>query len=127
MVRDHTKAGNDLKQIAGNYAIAPPTQMDPKHQELMMKLSEAKGADFDRQYMDAMVDGHQDVIDQLEKHADVDHFGDNKGAVKPEPSNNQAEASINQWAASALPVVRGHLDMAKQIQDHLKNNRNTTK
>jgi putative membrane protein len=125
MVRDHTKAGNELKQIAGNYSIAPPAQVDPEHQELMSRLSKLKGGDFDREYINAMVDGHQDVIDQLQKHADVDRFGDNKGAVTPEPSNQPSETAVNQWAANALPVVRGHLDMAKQIQDRLKN-RNTT-
>jgi putative membrane protein len=125
MVRDHSKAGDELKQIAAQYSITEPAQMDDKHHELMDKLSKVRGMDFDREYMNAMVDGHQDVINQLQKHASEDRFGDDKGTVKPEPSNKPSEASVNQWAAKALPTVREHLDQAKQIQDHLKN-RNTT-
>jgi putative membrane protein len=125
MVRDHSKAGDELKQIASQYSITAPAQMDDKHHELMDKLSKVRGTAFDREYINAMVDGHQDVINQLQKHASEDRFGDNKGAVKPEPSNKASEASVNQWAAKALPTVREHLDQAKQIQDHLKN-RNTT-
>jgi hypothetical protein len=39
--------------------------------------------------------------------------------VKPEPSNNPAETDINMWAANALPTVREHLNLAKQIEEKL--------
>jgi putative membrane protein len=120
MVRDHTRAGEELKQIASKHSIPASAQIDEKHRDLMNKLSSLRGADFDREYMNAMVEGHEDVVDELQKHASEDRFGDNKGAVKPEPSNNPAEADINMWAANALPTVREHLEMAKQIQAHLK-------
>jgi putative membrane protein len=119
MVRDHSKAGDELKQIAMKHSIPVPSALDSQHEELKTKLSNLKGAEFDREYMNAMVEGHQDVVDRLQTRASEDRFGDNKGAVKPENSDNPVEADINQWAAMALPTVRHHLDEARRIHDGL--------
>ena len=119
MVRDHTKAGAELKQVATQHSIPTPTALDQKHQDLKTTLSNLKGAEFDREYMSAMVDGHEDVVDRLQTRASEDRFGDDKGAVKPESSDNPVEAALNQWAAAALPTTRHHLDEAKRINDGL--------
>ena len=119
MVKDHSKAGDALKQVAMQHSIPVPAALDSKHEELKTKLSNLKGAEFDREYMSAMVQGHQDVVDRLQTRASEDRFGDNKGAVKPEGSNNPVEADLNQWAATALPTTRHHLDEAKRINDGL--------
>jgi putative membrane protein len=71
MIDDHTKAGDQLKQIASTYAIAPDNKTDDKHQNLVDKLSKVKGRDFDKQYMDAMVDDHQDAVGDLRSRVDV--------------------------------------------------------
>jgi putative membrane protein len=119
MVKDHSKAGDELKQIAMRHSIPLPAALDSPHEELKTKLANLRGAEFDREYMSAMVDGHEDVIDRLQTRASEDRFGDNKGAVKPESSDNPLEADLNQWAAAALPTVRHHLDEAKRINDGL--------
>ena len=119
MVKDHAKAGDELKQVAMRHSIPVPAALDPPHQELKTKLSNLKGAEFDREYMNAMVDGHETVVDRLQTRASEDRFGDDKGAVKPESSDNPVEADLNQWAAAALPTVRHHLDEAKRIHDGL--------
>jgi hypothetical protein len=59
------------------------------------------------------------VVDRLQTRASEDRFGDDKGEVKPERSDNPVEAALNQWAARALPTVRHHLDEAKRIHDGL--------
>ena len=119
MVRDHSKAGEDLKQIAMKYAIPTPAGLDQPHQDLKTKLSNLKGADFDREYMNAMVEGHEDVVDRLQTRASEDRFGDDKGTVTPERSDNAVEASINEWAATVLPTARHHLDEARNIRESL--------
>jgi putative membrane protein len=119
MVKDHSKAGDELEQVAVLHSIPMPTALDQKHQDLKTKLSNLKGVEFDREYMSAMVDGHEDVVDRLQTRASEDRFGDHKGAVKPESSDNPVEAALNQWAAAALPTVRHHLDEAKRIHDGL--------
>jgi putative membrane protein len=122
MVRDHSKAGDELKQVAMKHSIPVPSALDAEHEELKTKLSNLRGAEFDREYMSAMVQGHQDVVDRLQTRASEDRFGDNQGTVKPESSDNPAEADINAWAAMTLPTVRHHLDEAKRIHDGLGRN-----
>lgn len=119
MVKDHSKAGEELKQVAMKHAIPLPAALDAPHEELKTKLSNLQGAEFDREYMSAMVDGHENVVDRLQTRASEDRIGDNKGEVKPESSDNPIEADLNQWAAAALPTVRHHLDEAKRIHDGL--------
>ena len=119
MVKDHSKAGDELKQVAMQYSIPMPAGLDQKHQDLKTTLSSLRGAEFDREYMKAMVDGHEDVVDRLQTRASEDRFGDDKGEVKPERSDNPVEGALNQWAAKALPTVRHHLDEAKRINDGL--------
>jgi putative membrane protein len=129
MIQDHTKAGDELKHIAMTYAIPTDVKIDNKHQNLMDKLSKLKGADFDKEYMNAMVDDHQDAVQDLRSRADEKRSlsdrvtgknPENAGAVKPEQADNHVDASINQWAANTLPTVEHHLDRAKQIKDAAK-------
>jgi putative membrane protein len=119
MVKDHSMAGDELKQVAMQHSIPMPAGLDQKHQDLKTTLSNLKSAEFDREYMKAMVEGHEDVVDRLQTRASEDRFGGDKGEVKPERSDNPVEAALNQWAAKALPTVRHHLDEAKRINDGL--------
>jgi putative membrane protein len=138
MVTDHTKAGDELKQIAAQYNIAPPAQLNDEHRDLRDKLSKLQGAEFDREYMKAMVDDHEKDADNLESRIDKNNDNGIAGttgsndraaqAVTPEHSDNPATMSINQWAATAYPTVEMHLDHAKSMNDQLdKRGRNTTR
>jgi putative membrane protein len=146
MVTDHTKANDELKQATSRFNIAPPPGMDDKHRDLYEKLSKLQGNEFDREYMSAMVDGHEDVNDKLESRVDsttlaewktkVDNLaadvrGTERGVVtgiQPEPSDNAATMAINQFAANTLPVVRMHLDAARMLKDRVDSQgRNATK
>jgi putative membrane protein len=132
MVADHTRAGEELKQIASQFNVNAndPSFADDEndeHAELIAKLSALRGSEFDRAYIDAMVDGHQEVVDKLQSRVDErDRTGVATGQtpkdvnVKPEPSDTSTGSSLNSWAASTLPVVKGHLERAKAIDDRLK-------
>ena len=136
MIDDHTKAGDQLKQIATQYAIPQDdAKVDDKHQNLMDKLSKLNGMDFDKEYMSAMVDDHQDAVQDLRSRADEDRSlsdrvtgknPENPAAVKPEQADNHVDAAINQWAANTLPTIEHHLDRAKEIKDRLDNNNTRT-
>ena len=134
MVDDHSKAGKELKDIATQFNIPQPAGLDEKHRDLMDKLAKVRGIDFDKQYIEAMVDGHEDVLDKLESRVDerdrsavITGQAPKDTNVKPEAADNHIEGSLNTWAAGAVPVVKAHLDRAKSIQDALKNRgRNTT-
>ena len=111
MVSDHQKANNELKQIASKMAVQLPAETDAKHQQLYERLSKLKGAEFDKEYMKAMVDGHQEVAQELERHSD-----NNARSVGTSGNASQPVASVNAWASKTLPDVRQHLEQAKQIE-----------
>jgi putative membrane protein len=121
MVRDHTKGGEALKQIAQQHSITVPSQPNDEHADLINRLSQESGAEFDREYMDAMVESHEDMIDLLQTRASEDRFGDNKGTVRPESSDNPVEAALNQYASNTLPTARQHLEEARRVRDALGN------
>lgn len=98
MVVDHTKAGEELKQLASIKKVTLPAMVNPKHKEAMEKLSKLKGADFDHEYVTAMVADHE---------KDVAAF-DN--AVK-----TAVDAVVKSFAAKTLPTLKAHLQMIRDI------------
>ena len=136
MIDDHTKAGDQLKQIATSNAIPVDAPIDDKHKNLMDKLSKLNGADFDKEYMSAMVDDHQDAVSDLRSRVNENRSAsdrltgknpENPAAVKPEPSDNRVTMSINEWAANTLPTVEQHLDRAKELKDNVDHANRTTR
>lgn len=71
MVKDHSQAGEELKKVAAQLKIQQPTQLDQKHKDLVDKLSKLQGAEFDREYMNAMVQGHQEVLGKVRARVDM--------------------------------------------------------
>ena len=138
MVDDHTVAGNKLKPIATEHSIPMPTELDDKHRDLRERLSKLQGAEFDREYIKAMVDGHGDVIDKLESRIDKERLAEYKAkyenrdtgrktsedikvdALVPEKSDDRVTISVNQWAAESYPVVYGHLQKAKVLNEVIR-------
>ena len=99
MVDDHTKANDQLKQVAAQEKMALPTTMDPKDQALYTKLQGMSGAEFDKAYMKAMVKDHKEDVKEFQKEAD-------KG------KNPQ----IKNFASQTLPILQGHLSKAESIE-----------
>ena len=136
LVQDHTAAGAELKEVAAKYGIQPtPNSDETHHRDVMEKLSKLRGAEFDREYINAMVDDHEKAVDSLEGRVDstaslkdqITKKDTANGQVVPEKTDNAAAAAVNAWAAKALPTVRHHLDEAKMLDDKLdRRNRDTT-
>jgi putative membrane protein len=113
MVDEHTEAGSKLKSIASQHNVTLPTALDERHIELRDRLGKLKGAEFDREYMSAMVEGHQEVLDKLDARVDQNK----PSAVAPERDDNVVTAAINEWAAESHPIVKSHHDSAKMIHE----------
>jgi putative membrane protein len=116
MVRDHTTAGNELKQVVTQHNMQVRDVMDEKHRDLSQELSRKSGTEFDHEYMAAMVDDHQHMENLLE------------GRANEKANNQPLENAVNQWAAKTLPAVKHHLEMAQQLENRLDDTprRNTT-
>jgi putative membrane protein len=136
LVQDHTKAGNELKETAAKHGIQPAPEVKDDHQDAMERLSKLRGAEFDREYINMMVDKHQDAVDALETRVDstaglkdrATNPDSANSQVVPEKSDNAPEAAVNAWAAKTLPTVRHHLDQARMLDEQLdRQDDNTTR
>jgi putative membrane protein len=105
MVKDHTKANDELKQVASQLKVQPPAQVDQKHKDLADKLSKLQGAQFDREYVNAMVQGHQEVLGKLRAHAGSALPSEHKGAAGEHPGVRQERGLPNVTTTAARPVA----------------------
>jgi putative membrane protein len=141
MVNDHGAAGDKLKSVVAGHPIEWPAQLDDKHRETADELAKKQGADFDRDYVKAMVEGHQDFAAKLESRLDVQSVADWKTAaagrtqskalpdpktemrdvaVRPAKTGNAVTMKINQWSAETYPVAHKHLDTARTLENAAK-------
>jgi len=101
MVKDHTEAGDKLKNIASSLNIALPDSVSDDSRKEIDKLKKKKGKDFDKAYVSMMVDDHKKDIAEFRKCAD-----------------NCSDSSIKSFASDALPVLEKHLDSIQAIAAH---------
>jgi putative membrane protein len=108
LVRDHQAAGEELRRIATTANPNFPATIDDEAREELTELREemAKltGRDFDRRYIDEMIDDHQEAVDDLEDKAE-----------------NASHSEVRAWAAKTLPTVRQHLERARALKESLEN------
>jgi len=103
MVTDHSKANNELKQLASQKAVTVPTELGNTTKQEIDRLSKLSGAAFDREYMKLMVE---------------DHDKDVKGFQ--EQASSAADPDVKSFAAKVLPVITEHQKMAHEIAGKLK-------
>lgn len=103
MVDDHSKANDELTQIAQSKNITLPNSLDSKSQATKDRLSKLSGADFDRAYIADMVKDHRADVAEFKKEA--------IGGSDPE---------VKAFAAKTLPTLEEHLKQAEQASATLK-------
>jgi putative membrane protein len=97
MVRDHSKANDELKQLASQQGVTLPSAPDEKDQATAQRLSQLHGAAFDKAYMQDMVQDH---------HKDIADFKKETSAKDPQ---------LRQWVVKTLPVLESHLREAEKV------------
>jgi putative membrane protein len=105
MVQDHQAAAADLKPIAAKVNTTQAEARNEGKNELQDKIEDLQklsGRDFDKKYIDEMIDDHQKDVRELENKAE-----------------NASNAEVKAWAAKTLPTVRHHLERAKAIKETL--------
>ena len=98
MVDDHSKANDQLKEVASKEGVSVPDSLDSKHQSRVDKLSKLSGEDFDKAY----------IKDQLKDHeTDVREFN--------AEAQNGNDANVKSFASNTLPTQQQHLDAVKSL------------
>ena len=69
MVADHQALGMKMKPFADAWGLTPPSGLDSEHQAIYDKLSGLSGADFDKEYMNAMEKDHHETLDLFNEEA----------------------------------------------------------
>jgi putative membrane protein len=108
MVKDHTAAQNMGQTLAKKAGLSPTgspvsTSLQGAAQNVTQSLKSASRADFDRSYVDAQVNEHQDVLDTIDQ------------KLLPNAKNADLRAYLNEVRAT----VAKHLAHAKELQQAL--------
>ena len=110
MVKDHTDMMGDMHSLMGKVnATADSTWDDAKdladhgRDELKDLTDKAKGADWDKVYIDGAVDDHQKVLDKLQ-----------------DAAKNSTDSTVTASLAKATAKVQEHLTKAQSIKAGLE-------
>lgn len=103
MVKDHSKANDELKKWASASGYTLPTTMNAEQQKHYDDLKAKKGAEFDRMYADLMVKDHKEDIAKFKKQA-----------------SEGSDASLKSFASTTLPTLEHHLMEAEKTNNAVK-------
>lgn len=98
MVTDHSKANDELKALSTSKNIALPATVGDDKTDMITDMMKKTGKDFDKAYMNKMVEDHKEDINMFQKAAD-----------------DSKDSEIKAFAAKALPTLKKHLNDAEAI------------
>jgi putative membrane protein len=98
MVDDHSKAGDQLRQVASQQGVTLPSDLSAKDNATKQRLSQLHGDAFDRAYMKDMVTDHRQDIAEFKHESTGGH-----------------DPQVKQWATQTIPTLEEHLKMAEQV------------
>lgn len=98
MVKEHSAAGEKLKKLASSKNIALPATLSDKEQKHVADMQKKTGKDFDKAYMNMMLDDHKTDIKDFQK-----------------ASTDCKDPDLKSFAMTLLPTLQKHLDSARAI------------
>jgi putative membrane protein len=98
MVDDHSKANDQLKQVASQKGITVPSALPASKQKEVDHLSKLSGAAFDKKYVSMMVQDHKKDVAEFKKE-----------------STKAKDTDVKGFASSTLPTLQDHLKMITDI------------
>jgi putative membrane protein len=98
MVDDHSKANDELKQLASQKKVALPKDLSVKDKATKARLEKLSGEQFDQAYMKDMVKDHKKDVSDFRR--------ESKSAQDPDVKN---------FAAQTLPTLEDHLKQAESV------------
>lgn len=102
MVDDHSKINANLKDIASKKDIDLPASVTPDQRKDIDELSKKSGADFDKAYVDMMINDHK---------KDIDAFKKAQGDV--------SDNDLKNFIINSLPILQKHLDAIQGIKSKM--------
>jgi putative membrane protein len=103
MVTDHTTMGNQWAGLIANDRLPVKVGLDAAQQQSVSRLESLPVAEFDRAYMNTMVQDHQQDV------ATFQRLG-----------LTAQSADVRQLATSGLATIQQHLSMARQVASQVR-------
>lgn len=102
LVADHSRAYDELRQIAARRGITLPTQLDIAGRMMVDQMSKLGGSAFDKAFADHMVQDHERDVREFRR-----------------ASKELRDPELREWAARMVPVLESHLAQAKELKTKL--------
>ncbi|MCX8530836.1 DUF4142 domain-containing protein [Chryseobacterium luquanense] len=103
IAKDHKMANDELKKWAATVNYSLSSSMDASQQKMHDDLKAKKGADFDKAYVDMMVNDHKKDI-----------------AVFKKQSTDGADKNLKAFAIKTLPTLENHLKESEKVKAAMK-------
>lgn len=100
MIRDHSKANEQLSSLAASKGVKLPDSKSFSEDVSMAHLKMLSGKSFDEAYIKMMVDDHKEDVADFQKAAQYSQDPD-----------------VKQFASKTLPTLQGHLSKIEKIQN----------
>jgi len=100
---DHSKANDELTQIASREGITLPSGMDTKQQQAVERFSKLSGAQFDREFLKDAVNDYTEDIEEFKKEV-----------------SQGTDPALRDFASKHVSVLHDHLEMALNAQKSAK-------
>jgi putative membrane protein len=98
MATDHTRMLDEWRALVPKTGYPFQPGLSNEQEKELKRLEKLSGPEFDREYMTAMIQGHQSTAAKFQ--------GEGQSANSPE---------VRQLVAAQLPVVQQHLSLATQV------------
>ena len=95
-LKDHGRMLEEVSALARKKNITVTKDLDSKGRDKVDKLAKLQGAEFERAFSKAMIEGHEKAIEKFEK-----QIADGK------------DADVRAWAEKRIVTLREHLEMAR--------------
>lgn len=98
LATDHTSDYNQLSTVASKASLTVPKGLDAQHDKMIAPLAKLKGAAFDRQFIHAMITGHEAAT-----------------AAYDRESRDAQNTDLKGYATQDLPVLEKHKNGAQDL------------
>ncbi|HLH30305.1 MAG TPA: DUF4142 domain-containing protein [Terriglobia bacterium] len=103
LVKDHNDALQQLVDLMNKNGMPQPKTLPEERTDAIKKMEGLKGAAFDKEFVNMMVEDHQKAIDLFQKEA-----------------NTAQNSDVRDYAKDVLPTLQKHLKDAKNLLSKIK-------
>lgn len=106
MVKDHSSANEQIRQLAAMRTVELPRGNSDEKMKMIDNISAKSGKESDKDYINMMVDDHKKDIDEFKSAA-----------------NQVKDSAVQRFIRETIPVLQKHLDSCTAIQASMKKSR----